>query len=113
VDGLVSSEIASHIPGVKHLIAFARTLSAVRDRLLMVKLARFFKALSNVPLAERIVLSQSLEADSKYGRKVGEHILELLDPIDSERKPTMCGHVCAACARGEIDLTLLLRLPSA
>ena len=113
MDGLVSSDIASHIPGVKHVIAFARALNAVRDRLLMVKLARFFKVLSDVPLAERLVLSQSLEADPKYRRKVGEHILELLDRIDSERKPAMCGHVFAAYARNEIDPTLLLRLLSA
>jgi len=65
----------------------------------MVKLARFFKALSR-SLAERIVLSQSLEADSKYRRKVGEHILELLDRIDSEREPHHVRSCVCAFARG-------------
>jgi hypothetical protein len=112
VDGLLTPDIASHIPGVKYVVAFARAFNAVRDRMLLLKIAQFFEALSDVPLADKRLMAQSLETDPKYRRKVGEHILDLLERIESKRKPAMCGYVFAAYAKGEIDVTLLQRLLS-
>ena len=113
VDGIASADIASHIPGIKHVVTFARAFNAVRDRMLLLKIAQFFEAFSNVSLADKMMMAQSLEADPKYRRKVGQHILELLDRVDSHRKPSMCGYAFAAFARGEINATLLQRLLSA
>jgi hypothetical protein len=86
VDGIASADISSHIPRVKHVVAFARAFNAVRDRMLLLKIAKFFEAFSDVSLADKMMMAQSLEADLEYHRKVGEHILELLERVDSKRK---------------------------
>jgi hypothetical protein len=51
-----------------------------------------------------------LEADPAYNRKVGLHVIELLDRLDSHRKPIMVGRAFAAYALEQIDLTRLQRL---
>jgi hypothetical protein len=57
--------------------------------MLLLKIAKFFEAFSDVSLADKMMMAQSLEADPKYRRKDGEHILELLERVDSKRKPAV------------------------
>jgi hypothetical protein len=52
----------------------------------------------------------SPESDPAYGRRVGEHLIRLLDRVDSHRKPAMAATVFAACAQRKIELTVLQRL---
>jgi hypothetical protein len=54
-----------------------------------------------------------IEADPEYGRRVGSHVIELLDHVDSHRKPMMLATVFAAYAIGEIDVHVLNRLNAA
>ena len=46
-----------------------------------------------------MMMAQSLEADPKYRRKVGEHILELLERVDSKRKPAVVWNPAVDVAR--------------
>jgi hypothetical protein len=56
---------------------------------------------------------QRLEADPTYKRRVGVHLIELLDRVDSYRKPLMIGYVFEACLSGRIDVIQLHRLNAA
>jgi hypothetical protein len=41
---------------------------------------------------------------------VGEHVIELLDRIDSYRKPAMMGEIFNSLARGDVQLLMFHRL---
>lgn len=113
LDILVREETLEHIPIVKTLVAAIKAVGSVRDAILVQKIKVFIEALAEVPVAQRVAMVGRLEADPGYNRKVGLHLIELLDRIDSHRKPTMISHVFAAYALERIDLTALQRLLAA
>lgn len=113
LDILLSNEVLEYIPVVKTLAATVRAVGTVRDAILVQKMGAFIAALPEVPVTQRVDMVQRLEADPAYNRKVGLHLIELLDRVDSHRKPTMIGHAFAAYALGRIDLTALQRLIAA
>jgi hypothetical protein len=110
VDVLVSNELIEHIPVVKTITAAIKAVGSVRDAILVQKIGSFITAISDVPVTQRVDMLRKLESDPRYNRKVGLHLVELLDRIDSDRKPTMVGHAFAAYMLECIDLTMLQRL---
>ena len=109
----VSDDVLTHIPLVQSVTAVARFVTNVRDQLLMKKLEHYLIAVAAVPGDERRSMVQRLQSDPEYGRNVGEHVIELLDRIESKFKPAMIGRVFAAFATGRIDVSLLHRLNDA
>jgi hypothetical protein len=111
MDVVVSeNKVLEHIPVIKTLTAAVTAVKSVRDQILLQKLARFVAALAEVPADQRRAMIGKLEAEPGYKRKVGAHLVELLDRVDSHRKPLMIGEVFAAYLRGQIDATMFQRL---
>src|SRR5947207_2403019 len=54
-----------------------------------------------------------LQANPVYCRRVEMHVIEILNRIDSHRKPVMIAAVFAAFAKGEIEIGQLNRLHAA
>ena len=100
MDVVVSDELLKHIPVIKTLTAAVAAVKSVRDEILLQKLAQFVASLAEVPADQRRAMIGKLEADPAYQRKVGTHLVELLDRVDSHRKPIMIGeflrHTCEA-----------------
>lgn len=108
---LVSDDLGQHIPLIKTLLAAGKAVQSVRDSILMRKLAACLSPLATQTRAdERRKMLEQLESDPDYGRKVGEHLIEILDKVDSKRKPEMVGKVFTALALGQIDRRALQRL---
>ncbi len=55
-------------------------------------------------------MTDKLEADPEYGRKVGEHLIEILERLDAHRKPYMTAKVFSTYVSGGIDARTLPRL---
>ena len=110
MDVVVSDVLLKHIPVIKTLTAAVVAVKSVVDQILLQKLAQFVASLAEVPADQRRAMIGKLEADPAYQRKVGTHLVELLDRVDSHRKPIMIGEVFAAYLRGEIDATMFQRL---
>ncbi len=110
MDVVVSDELLKHIPVIKTLTAAVAAVKSIRDQILLQKLAQFVASLADVPVDQRRAMIGRLEADPAYKRKVGTHLVELLDRVDSHRKPIMIGEVFAAYLRGQIDATMFQRL---
>ena len=113
LDVLTSDDVLKLIPGVKTFVVGAAAVRTVRDEMLLTKLETFMTAFSDVPAEQRQAMIDRLASDATYRRKLGEHIIEVLDRLESHRKPKIAGEIFAAFARGEIDLTLLQRLLNA
>ena len=85
VEVLVSDEVLKHFPIVKTFVAAVKAVGTVRDAILLKKIQAVLDSLSDLAPAERATMVQRLEADPAYKRKVGVHLIELLDRVDSYR----------------------------
>jgi hypothetical protein len=110
LDSVLSEDVLNHVPIIKGVVAIWRSGVALSDQLLLRKIDKFLRAISDVPAEDRRTMVDRLESDPAYGRKVGEHVVELLDRVDSKRKPLMIGYAFAAYAKGQISVTILERL---
>jgi hypothetical protein len=110
IEIILSEDVLEHLPFVKGLVGVARSVVAVRDKLLLRKLETFLRALASIPQETRRDMVRRLEDDPVYTETVGEHIIELLDRLEGQRKAAMMGGAFAAFARKEIDRQMLHRL---
>jgi len=110
IDQLIKEGVLKDIPVVNTVMALAKVGLTVRDHLLINKLMQFLGPLHDLdPKVRRDVVAR-LENDPNYGRKVGEHLIQLLDRIDTHKKPAMLARTFRAYAQGEIDAELFHRL---
>jgi hypothetical protein len=110
LDALLESGVARDIPFVSTAVGLARVGVAMRDRLFMKKILDFLGPMSAMRADERRAMIEKLEQDSNYGRKVGEHLTELIDKIETHKKPRMLARVLRAHGAGEIDTMMLHQL---
>jgi hypothetical protein len=113
VDVICSDDVLREIPLLKTALVARDAVRSIRDEMTLKKMQDFFERLADVPQEDRQRMVAKLEADPGYRRRVGEHVVELLDRTDSHRKPAMLGDIFAALARGQIDVITFQRLVSA
>ena len=110
LDEFIGRDTVSEIPVIKSVVAVVRAGIGIRDRLFARKLLDFLSGFRGVSDWERRDMVSRLESDSAYGRRVGEHLTELLDRIESYKKPKMITRVFQAYADGRIHGIMLHRL---
>lgn len=110
LDTALSEGLLKDIPLVGTIVGLAKVGISVSDRILIRKIIKFLGPLSDLSDKRRQEMVQKLEADTAYGRKVGEHLIEILDRLEAHCKPQMIALAFKAYAKGEIDATMLHRL---
>jgi hypothetical protein len=110
IDAVFADGILRDLPVVRTVFALARAGISIGDRLLLKKILKFLYELQSISVKQRSEMIERLEADPDYGRKVGEHLVELLERVESERKPAMLARVFKAYVNSEIDANILNRL---
>jgi hypothetical protein len=110
LDAVLSEDAVNRIPWVNSIWALGKIGIGIRDRILVGKILKFFAGLDSVSNEDRREMVKRLEEEPSYGRLVGEHLIELLDSVESHRKPSMVSAVFAAYANRTIDVLMLNRL---
>jgi hypothetical protein len=110
LDAFIETGVAQHIPIVSTIVGVTKIGLSIHDRIFMKKSLELMAPLSSLKPDERRRMVERLEGDANYGRKVGEHLLELLDRIESVRKPRMISRVFLAYLQNEVDAVMLHRL---
>jgi hypothetical protein len=110
IDAALDDGVLKDIPIVGSLVSLTKIGFTVRDRLFVAKLLKFLSGLHELKPDERKSMVDKLESDADYGRRVGEHLIEIIERIDSHRKPYMTAKVFAAYVGGTINASLLHRL---
>lgn len=103
IDTLLESGVIKDIPLVNTVVGIFGAVGSVRDHLFANKLIRFMSQLSEVPQKKRIEMIDKLNEDSKFSGKVGAVLIEILDRMESERKPELSAKCFAAFAKNEIS----------
>ncbi|MFZ2857002.1 hypothetical protein, partial [Acidovorax sp.] len=71
---------------------------------------RFLSELANIPANERIAMVEKLNEDDKFSGRAGAAVIEILDRMESEKKPELAAKCFAAYAREEISFLDLRRI---
>lgn len=103
IDAVISDGLLKDIPLVGTIVGIAKAGINISDRIFIKKLLKFLCQLNKLSPQMRQNMVNKLESDEAYGRKVGEHVIEILDRIDSYRKPKMIALVFKAYTEGRID----------
>ena len=99
LDSILQDGILKGIPVINTIIGISKASIAMRDRLLIKKIVQFLAGLNDVTFEKRIQMIIRLEQDTKFSQSVGEHILEILERVESHRKPIIIARVFAAYAK--------------
>lgn len=110
VDTLLESGALKDIPIVNTVVGMFNVAGSVRDQLLTSKLLRFFIQLSEIPQSKRIAMAEKLNEDEQFAGRAGAAVIEILDRMESEKKPELAAKCFAAYARNEISFEELRRI---
>lgn len=110
IDAAIEDGLLKDIPVVGTIVSLTKVGFTVRDRLFVRKLVKFLSGLDSVSVDDRRNMVEKLEADPDYGRNAGEHLIEILEKIDTYRKPFMTARAFSAYVSGRIDAKTLHRL---
>lgn len=110
VDTMLESETLKDIPLVNSVVAIYNVAGSIRDKMLTSKLLRFMTQLSEIPQEERIKMVEKLNEDEKFSGRAGSAVIEILDRLESDRKPELAAIFFACYARNEISFLELRRI---
>ncbi len=103
IDQVLDEGILKDIPVVGWIakgVSFKRSIS---DRMFYHKILRFLIALEEIGEGDRELFRAKVRDDNKYRRKVGEHLLVLIDKIDAFEKAFLLARCFDHFLTGHID----------
>lgn len=112
IDFLLKDSITKDIPIIGIITNLCSAGLTIRGIIFENKLIRFLLELENIPQQKRIDFVANIQQDKKFEKKVGEHLLLILDRIDDLDKAKILAKLFSAFIESTIDYTLFLRLSS-
>lgn len=104
------SKVLEELPIVKSLMAVYKAFGTIRDQLLIKKITSFLHSLSEVSKDDRTEMLKKLNDDANFSNKAGEWIIEILDRMESDKKPDLAAKCFVAYAREEISYLIFRRI---
>lgn len=112
IDGDLKDGILKDIPIINSLVALSKTAISIRDQFLIQKLKSFLDGIKDITSDERNKFLRDTDNDPKYGQRVGEHLILLLDRLDDLSKPQMITKLFRAYLRDDITYRDFVRFSS-
>ncbi len=110
IDAALESGALKDIPLVNTVVGIFSAVGSVRDQLLAAKLLRFLSKLSDISPNERAEMVDKLNEDDKFSGRTGAAVIEILDRMESQKKPELAAKFFAAYAKHEISFEELRRI---
>ena len=89
IDSLIDNDTIKVIPIIGAIVAIYRTGVAVKDRILLKKIAKFFHLLNIMWEKEKIDFVQKMNNNSKFNKKVVEKLILTIDKSDDFEKMSL------------------------
>jgi len=110
IDSILENDALKSIPILGTIYNVYKTGIGIRDSILIKKILRFLKEISEIEQEDRISMIERLEHDPKFRNRVGEYTIMLLDRIDDYNKVQMVSKTFIAFCYGKINVVELLRI---
>lgn len=112
VDVLLKDGLLKDIPFSSTILSFYKINSSIKDKMLINKIIAFLSNIDGVSKDDRVDAIERLETDEKYNRDVGVFLVEVLDRLDSHKKPAMLAKIFKSFVKKEISIDMFYRLSS-
>ncbi len=110
IDAVVDNEIVERLPIVGLLVKLTKVGLGFREYLFLKKLARFLFHLRDVNQEEREQYVARIQASPDERKRLGEHLILLLDRFEDVTKPEYLARGFEAYLQGTITLDEFMRL---
>jgi hypothetical protein len=112
LDSVMNEGILKDIPVIGSITKMYSFGLQINGRILEKKILKFFFELNKINEQERRIFVTTICSDTKRAKKLGEHLLILLDRIDDMQKPRILAKIFSAYIEEKIDYEMFLRLSS-
>jgi hypothetical protein len=110
IDSLLDDGIAKDIPVFGLVVKAHDAVTSIRSRIFAAKIYKFLKTIGQTSKSERDRIIDQISRKKGGTVAAGTAILDLIDKLDSEKKPELVGKLFNACAAGHITVDEYLRL---
>lgn len=104
------NEILKEIPLVKSINSIIQFKNSLDEKIFIKKITKFLYSLKEIPQEKKFEMISKVDNSEVYKQKVGEKLLEILNRIESDLKPTIVGNLFKAFVEEEISYETFLRL---
>src|SRR5215211_7209422 len=111
IDRILKDGLLKDIPIISAITGAVKTIIAVRDYLLVLKLVKFLQGV-NITEEERAHFEKTIGDNAEYRRTVGQNLLMLIDSLDDVTKSDMVAKLFKAFLRDDITYDEFLRFAS-
>jgi hypothetical protein len=110
IDSITLNDTIRDIPLLGTIIAIGRLGWSIKEQIFAKKLIRFLSNLAEINQNERIDMLNRLDNEDGFTHEVGDRLIEILDKLDSHKKPEMLARAFRAYAAQFINGEMLNRL---
>lgn len=110
LDTMLDDGVLKDIPVLGTLAKLYSTGATIREKIFERKLIKFLVSLDKISLEKRRRFIDELSADKDQRRKVGEHLMILLERMDNMEKPEYLAKLLAAYIDKKVDYEMFQRL---
>jgi hypothetical protein len=110
LDELINIDAIKDLPIVNTISSVYKLKNAVSDAIFLKKIIAFLKQIHTIPTEKTLKEIEKINNSKKYANNVGEKIIEILERIDSEKKPEIIGKLFKHFLSGQYDYEMFLRL---
>lgn len=103
IDSFLSEGVLKEIPVAKTIYSLARVGANVRDYLFLKKILTFLQGIDKVSPAQRSKMINEIDKSNKFGIKVGEKLLYLIDSCDDHEISAQVAKLFKAFLEEDID----------
>ncbi|HCY74338.1 MAG TPA: hypothetical protein DHV28_00320 [Ignavibacteriales bacterium] len=103
----------NEFPIIKNFISVAKFGISVRDKFLINKILRFLKYLPKNNDESRAKFKNKIQSDPEYSKKIGEHLIIILDRYDHLTKAEYLSKIFSAYLNEKINQQSFMRLSTA
>ena len=104
------NELLKEIPLVKTINSVIQFKNSLDEKIFIKKITNFLHSLKDIPQERKLEMISTVDNSKTYKQRVGEKLLEILNRIESDLKPTIIGNLFRAFINEEIDYETFLRL---
>jgi len=112
LDSVLDDGVLKDIPVIGILAKLYSTGNTIQGKIFEKKIIKFLHETEKVKKSSKEKFNQKLESDPKYKKKVGEHLLVILDKLDNTEKASVLGRLFKVFMEEIIDLDMFQRLAS-
>lgn len=107
IDAALDSGALKDIPFVSTVVGIFNVAGTIKDHILTTKIIKFLDQISEIPVEDRVAMINRLNEDDNFSGKVGTILIEILDRMESEKKPEIAARCFAAFSKEVISFNEL------